>query len=56
MTGAVIDVIELLVGAATLAVAWPLWRGGGPWFRVVAVVLTIAGLVAVAHAIGSLTG
>ena len=51
-----VDVIELVVGLATLAVAWPLWRSGGTWFRVVALALVVAGLLAVGHAIGSLAG
>jgi hypothetical protein len=50
------DVIELLVGLVTLAIAVPAWHGGGIWFRVVAVVLAIAGIAAIVHAVASMTG
>jgi hypothetical protein len=49
-----VDVIELLVGLVTLTAAVPAWRGGGIWFRVVAVVLAVAGVAAIAHAVVSM--
>jgi hypothetical protein len=42
--------IELGVGVASLAMAWPSWRRGGA-FRVVGAVLALAGLAAIVHAI-----
>jgi hypothetical protein len=50
-----VDVTELLVGLVTLAAAVPAWHGGGIWFRVAAVVLAVAGVAAIAHAIESMT-
>ena len=50
---AVTATIELLVGIACVALAWPCWRRGGAVFRVVAVVLALAGLTAIANAIVS---
>jgi hypothetical protein len=47
-------VIELLVGAACLAMAWPCWRRGGVTFRLVAAALAAAGLVAIANALVAL--
>ena len=55
MHATAVEVIELLVGLVTLAVAVPAWRGGGIWFRVVAVVLAVAGVAAIAHAVASMT-
>ena len=49
MVDAVNDLIELLVGLACLALAWPAWRRSGG-MRVVAVVFAVAGIAAVAHA------
>ena len=49
MVDAVNDLIEMLVGLACLALAWPAWRRGGA-IRVVAVVFAVAGFAAVAHA------
>jgi hypothetical protein len=46
--------IELLVGAACLAMAWPCWRRGGLTFLIVAAALAVAGLVAIANALVSL--
>jgi len=43
-------VIELLVGAACIAIAMPCWRQGSPAFRIVGVVLAVAGLTAVINA------
>ena len=48
--GALTYWIELGVGLASVAMAWPSWRRGG-WFRGVAVVLTIAGGAAITHAV-----
>ena len=50
-----VDAIELLVGVVTLAIAVPAWRGGGIWFRVAAIVLAIAGVAAIAHAVASMS-
>jgi hypothetical protein len=47
-------VIELLVGAACIAIALPCWRQGSAVFRVVGVVLAIAGLTAVMNAVVTL--
>ena len=55
MQATAVDVTELLVGLVTLAVAVPAWRCGGIWFRVVAVVLAVAGVAAIAHAVVSMT-
>jgi len=49
MSDAVTYLIELGVGVATLAMAWPSWRRGGV-FRVVGVVLAVAGAAAIVHA------
>jgi hypothetical protein len=43
--------IELLVGAACVALAWPWWRRGGQAFRIVAAVLALAGSVAIVNAV-----
>jgi hypothetical protein len=43
-------VIELLVGAACIAFAWPCWRRGEARFRALAGCLAIAGAIAVANA------
>jgi hypothetical protein len=43
-------VIELLVGAACVAFAWPSWRRGSLWSRVLAVGLAVAGGVAIVNA------
>jgi putative effector of murein hydrolase len=51
---AVTAVIELLVGAACVALAVALWARRTPTFRVVAICLAIAGLVAVVNAIVTL--
>lgn len=42
--------IELGVGIASLAMAWPSWRRAG-WFRLVAVTLAVAGVAAITHAV-----
>ncbi|HSL11588.1 MAG TPA: hypothetical protein VLA82_09785 [Actinomycetota bacterium] len=42
--------IELGVGLASLALAWPSWRRGGA-FRVVGAVLAVAGIAAIVHAV-----
>ena len=47
-------VIELLVGIACLAFAWPSWHRGGVSFRVLAAVLALAGAVAVVNAVVTL--
>lgn len=47
-------VIELLVGAACIAIAVPCWRQGTPMFRVMGVVLAIAGATAVVNAVVTL--
>jgi hypothetical protein len=46
--------IELLVGAACAALAWPAWRRRDVGARVVAACLFIAGAIAIANAIGVL--
>jgi hypothetical protein len=46
-------VIEALVGAACLTMAWGCWRRGTVLFRGAAVVLGVAGLVAITNAIVS---
>ena len=47
-------VIEFLVGAACIAVAVPCWRQGSTTFRVIGVVLGVAGVVAVVNAVVTL--
>ena len=47
-------VIELLVGAACIAIAVPCWRQGSTMFRAVGVVLGLAGVVAVVNAVETL--
>jgi hypothetical protein len=42
--------VELGVGIASLALAVPSWQRGG-WFRGVGVVIAVAGLAAVVHAL-----
>jgi hypothetical protein len=48
-----VDLVEALVGVGCVALGVALWRGGG-WLRLAAVVLTVAGLAALAHAAVSL--
>ena len=48
------DVIELLVGAACIAIALPCWRQGSTVFRVMGVILAIAGVTAVVNAVVTL--
>jgi hypothetical protein len=43
------DLIEMLVGLACIALAWPAWRRGGS-MRAGAVLFAVAGIAAVAHA------
>jgi hypothetical protein len=43
--------IELLVGAACVAWAWPCWRRGGAVFRLVGGALALAGIVAIVNAV-----
>jgi len=45
--------IELGVGIASIAMAWPSWRRAG-WFRVVGAILAVAGVAAITHAVGRL--
>jgi hypothetical protein len=45
--------IELAVGIASVAMAWPSWRRAG-WFRVVGAVLAVAGVAAMTHAVSRL--
>ncbi|MEP6759018.1 MAG: hypothetical protein ABJB55_07485 [Actinomycetota bacterium] len=45
--------IEALVGVACLAMAWPCWKRGTPLFRVVGLVLGVAGSVAIVNAVVS---
>ena len=47
-------VIELLVGLACAAVAWPCWLQGSTVFRVIGVVLVVAGATAVVNAVVTL--
>lgn len=47
-------VLELLVGAACIAIALPCWRQASTVFRVIGVVLALAGLTAVANAVVTL--
>lgn len=42
--------IELLVGAACIAIALPCWRQGSTVFRVMSVILAVAGITAVVNA------
>jgi hypothetical protein len=49
-----IAVIEFLVGAVCTALALPMWSRGTTLFRVVAVVLVVAGLAAMINAIVTL--
>ena len=53
MRDAVTYGIELGVGIASCAMALPSWRRGGT-FRAVAVVLAVAGVAAIAHAVSRL--
>jgi len=46
--------IEAFVGAACLAMGWACWQRATPIFRTAAMVLAIAGLVAVGNAVLSL--
>jgi hypothetical protein len=48
-------VIETFVGAACLAMGVASWRRATPLFRVVAVVLVVAGAIAVVNAVASLS-
>ena len=50
MTDTVTYAIELGVGVASLAMAWPSWRRGR-WFRAVAALLAVAGVAAIVHAL-----
>ena len=50
----VTGVIELLVGAACIAIALPCWRQGSTMFRVMGVVLAVAGVTAVVNAVVTL--
>jgi hypothetical protein len=47
-------VIELLVGTACIAISLPCWRQGSPMFRVMGVVLAVAGFTAVINAVVTL--
>jgi hypothetical protein len=47
-------VIELLVGLACTAIALPCWRQGSTVFRVIGVVLAVAGMTAVVNAVVTL--
>jgi hypothetical protein len=47
-------VIELLVGAACIAIALPCGRQGSTMFRVMGVVLAVAGVTAVVNAVVTL--
>ena len=47
-------VIELLVGLACAAIAWPCWRQSSTVFRVIGVVLAVAGATAVVNAVVTL--
>jgi hypothetical protein len=42
--------VELGVGLASCAMAWPSWQRGGS-FRAVGVVLAVAGIAAIVHAV-----
>jgi hypothetical protein len=48
------DLIELAVGVACLAGGWFCWSHRGVTFRMVAVVLVVAGLAASANVVASL--
>jgi hypothetical protein len=48
---AVTRLIEALVGLACLLMAFPCWARGGTVFRAVAVVLGLAGVVAIGNAL-----
>ena len=50
----VTGVIELLVGAACIAIALPCWHQGSTMFRVMGVVLAVAGVTAVVNAVVTL--
>ena len=50
MTDTVTSAIELAVGVASLAMAWPSWQRGS-WFRTVAGLLAVAGIAAIVHAV-----
>jgi hypothetical protein len=45
--------IELLVGAACVALSWVSWRHGGTAFRIVAACLASAGIVAMVNAVAT---
>ena len=47
-------VIELMVGAACIAIAVPCWRHGSTVFRVMGVVLAVAGITAMVNAVVTL--
>jgi hypothetical protein len=47
-------VIELLVGLACAAIAWPCWRQGSTVFWVIGVMLAVAGATAIANAVVTL--
>ena len=47
-------VIELLVGAACMAIALPCWRQGSTVFRVMGAVLAVAGVTAVVNSLATL--
>jgi len=47
-------VIELLVGAACIAIALPCWRRGSTVFRVMGAVLAVAGVTAVVNSLVTL--
>ena len=47
-------VIELLVGTACIAIAVPCWRQGSAVFRVMGIVLAVAGITAVVNAVVTL--
>ena len=47
-------VIELLVGTACIAIAVPCWRQGSTVFRVMGIVLAVAGITAVVNAVVTL--
>ncbi|HEY7478728.1 MAG TPA: hypothetical protein VIB62_10880 [Actinomycetota bacterium] len=50
MGATVTSLVELLVGAACVALAVAVWRHPGTAVRVSSVVLALAGLVAIGHA------
>jgi putative effector of murein hydrolase len=47
-------VIELLVGAACVALAWPAWRRRESTSRILAGCLAVAGGIAIANAISTI--